>query len=102
MNEIESNDTQSPSAFLPIVLVEFSLAILLIFLSLDQSSQRSKLKEAIQQRDAIVQQSAQVQAKLQKIIEEFNAATPEEAKTVFAKFGIQLAPKAEASPSPAK
>ena len=102
MNEFASNDTQSPSAFLPIVLVEFSLVLLLIFQGIDQTSQRSKLQDAIQQRDAVVQQSAQVQGKLQKIIEEFNAAAPEEAKTVFAKFGIQFTPKAAASPSPAK
>jgi hypothetical protein len=100
MNEFE--ETQTPSAFLPIVLVELSLALLLIFLSLDQSAQRAKLQDAIQQRDTAVQQSAQVQGKLQKIIEDFNAAAPEEAKTVFAKYGIRFTPKPDATPAPAK
>ena len=99
MNEFESNDTQSPSAFLPIVLVELSLALLLVFLSLDQSTQRSKMQEAIKQRESVVQQSAQVQGKLQKIIEEFNAAAPEQAKAVFAKYGIQFTPKTDAAPA---
>jgi len=102
MNEsIESNDSQSPSAFLPIVLVEISLVLLFIFLCLDQSTQRSKMQEAIKQREASVQQSAQVQGKLQKLIEDFNTATPDEAKTIFAKYGIQFTPKT-AVPTPAK
>lgn len=102
MNESESNDAQAPSAFLPILLVELSVLLLLISLSVDQFSQRSKLQEAVNQREAVVQQSAQVQGKLQKIVEEFNAAAPEEAKTAFAKYGIQFAPKPAAAPSPAK
>jgi len=105
MNEstIESNDPQSPSAFLPLALVEFSLILILIFQGLEQSSQRSKLQEATKQREAVVAQSTEVQGKLQKLIEEFNAATPEEAKTIFTKYGIQFTPKSAASPiAPAK
>ena len=104
MNEsnLESTDMQSPSAFLPIVLVEFSVALLLIFLCLDQSGQRNKMQEAVKQREAMVQQSAQVQGKLQKLIEDFNAATPDEAKTIFANYGSQNTPKSAASPAPAK
>ena len=103
MNEnIESNDVQAPSAFLPMVLVELSVVLLLLFLCVDQSAQRAKIQEAIKQRDAMVQQSTQVQGKLQKLIEDFNTAAPEEAKTIFAKYGIQFAPKPAASPEPAK
>jgi hypothetical protein len=104
MNEsnFESSDIQAPSAFLPIVLVELSLALLFTFLCLDQSAQRSRIQEAIKQREPMVQQSAQLQGKLQKLIEDFNTATPEEAKTVFAKYGIQFTPKAAVSPTPAK
>ena len=98
MNEFD--ETQAPSAFLPIVLVELSLALLLVFLSMDQSTQRTKLQDAIQQREAAVQQSTQVQGKLQKIIQDFNAAAPEEAKAVFAKYGIHYTP--DATPAPAK
>lgn len=97
---IETNDVQAPGAFLPILLIELSLITLFAFLCVDQSNQRSKIEAAVKQRESAVQQSALVQAKLQKLIEDFNAAAPEEAKAVFAKYGIQFGKPAEAKPSP--
>jgi len=95
MNEFNTpqDDFESPQckgAFLPLLLVEISLALILIFQVSMQLPQRNLLQSIIKQNEKGVEQSQLVQADLLKLISEFNEAAPEEAKAAFAKYGIQL------------
>ena len=85
-----SESPQCKGAFLPLVLLEISLALVLTFQISMQVPQRNLLQSIIKQNEKGVEQSQQVQADLVKLVSEFNEAAPEESKTVFAKYGIQL------------
>ncbi|MEI6561500.1 MAG: hypothetical protein WCO68_05370 [Verrucomicrobiota bacterium] len=92
-----SESPQCKGAFLPLLLLEISLALVLIFQVSMQVPQRNLLQSILKQNAKGVEQSQQVQADLIKLISEFNEVAPEEAKTVFAKYGIQL----NGAPTPA-
>ena len=96
MNEITpENDSESPEskgAFLPLLLLGVSFALVLIFQVSVLLPQRSMLQTVIQQNEKGVEQSKQVQAGLQKLVLDLIAAAPEDkdAQAIITKFGIQV------------
>ncbi len=88
------------SAFLPLLLLGLSFALILIFQVSMLLPQRGLLQTVIEQNKKAVEQSQQLQADFVKLATEFNEAAPGEAKAAFAKYGIQLSAPS-ASPSPA-
>ena len=87
-------------AFLPLVLVGLSLAIVLLFQVSMQLPQREMLKQIVKQNEKGVEQSQQVQGELQKLVMDFNAVAPDETKAVLARLGVQWTPPASPAPSP--
>ena len=110
MNSYDSEDEFQPgssmSAFLPLALLGVSFAIVLIFQLSTLLSQRDLLQKVISQNEAGVQQAKQMQAGLEKLIVEFNAAAPAEAQAVLARRGVQFkgngTPASSASTAPSE
>ena len=108
MNEFTpEDDFESPEpkgAFLPLVLLGSSFALILIFQVSSLLPQRDQLNRLIKQNEQGVTQSRQNQVALVKLAQEFNDVAPEQAKVVFANRGIQLsggtAPSVSPSPTP--
>ena len=96
-----SESSQCKGAFLPLLLLEISLAIILIFQVSILLPQRAMLQNIIKQNEKVVEQSQQVQVDFVKLATEFNGVAPEQAKVVFAKYGIQMAGAPAAAASPA-
>ena len=97
MNELNtpqdaSESSQCKGAFLPLVLVAISLALILIFQVSMQLPQRDLLRKFIQQNGKGVEQSLQVQASLQKLVTDLFAAASDDkdAQAIIAKYGIQM------------
>ncbi|MCX6967974.1 MAG: hypothetical protein NTZ46_09415 [Verrucomicrobia bacterium] len=89
-------------AFLPLLLLEISFALILIFQLATLLPQRDLLQQVIKQNEKGVEQSKQLQADFVKLATEFSEAAPEEAKAAFAKRGIQvggIAPAPVGSPA---
>lgn len=96
------------SAFLPLVLLGVSIALILVFQLTILFPQRSALQTSVTQNEQAVQQSREIQAGLIRIAEQFNAVAPEETRAVLNKRGIQVSggvptvTAPAASPSPAE
>jgi len=108
MNELTpENNFESPEskgAFLPLLLLGISFALVLIFQISVLLPQRDLLQKVIKQNEKGVEQSRQVQAGLQKLVMDLIAAAPDDkdAQAIITKFGIQVSgtsPVPAASPS---
>jgi hypothetical protein len=103
MNAIESSE--SKGAFLPVLLLEISFALILMFQIAILLPQRDLLQKVIKQNEKGVEQSTQVQGALQKLVVDLVGASADDkdAQAIIAKYGIQVsgAPAAPAA-SPAK
>ena len=89
-NHLESADCKGP--FLPLVLLEISLALVLIFQVSVLKPQRDLLQQVIKQNEKGVEQSLQVQTALQKLVVDLLAAAKDDkdAQAIIAKYGIQV------------
>ena len=103
MNEqLFFSDNRASGAFLPLVLFGFSLAVTLGFQTMDQVDQRARLKNAIIQQAPVAEQTRKMETRLHALLSSFNEAAPEEARAVFQKINLRVAPAAPASsPTPA-
>jgi uncharacterized protein YoxC len=100
MNE----DTRpAPSLLVPFAILAISFAVLLIYQIVNVNKQHSTMQEtktqlaqAITQRDALVKQSGEVQAKFQAMLTDLLqlAQTNEKAKAIVQKYNIALNPNA--------
>ena len=102
MNEqLFFTDNRPTGAFLPLVLFGFCLALMLGFQMMDQVTQRSQWQMLIAQREPQVQNSLQLQNRLQALLVSFHSAAPDEAKALFQKMGIRFTPSATPPATPA-
>lgn len=95
---MNSDDTRtSPGYLIPFAILAISFAALLIYQAVNLSKQKDSMLEtkkqfisAISQREALVKQSGELQAKLQGIVVDLLelAKTDEKAKAVVQKHGI--------------
>ena len=79
-------------AFLPLLLVGVSLALVLIFQVSMLLPQRDLLQKIIEQNKKGVEQSLQVQTSLQKLVTDLLAAASDDkdAQAIITKYGIQV------------
>jgi len=94
------------SGFIPLTLLAVSLLIVFIWQLSNISSQRVALQNLIQSQQQAVQQSRQVQAGLEKLVNDLldlSQSGDEDAKAIVTKYGIaRQGGTAAVAPSPAK
>jgi hypothetical protein len=102
------DSSAAPSIQLPFALLTCAIAVIMISQTVGVFKQRSALKdarvqltEAIQKRETLVKQSAELQEKLKALVVDLLdlAKTDEDAKAIVSKYNIQqAAPGAGATP----
>ena len=112
-----SAEAAGPSILLPFALLTAALAVVMVNQTLSVFKQRTSLREgkaqlveAYKNREPMVKQSADLQAKLQALVLDLLilGKTDEDAKAIIGKYNIQQnlptgsAPPAEAPAEPAK
>ncbi|RYD83472.1 MAG: hypothetical protein EOP84_07845 [Verrucomicrobiaceae bacterium] len=114
MNSDYTNTAErpAPSYLLPFALLAISFAVLLVYQIINLNKQHSAMQEtkqqmstAIEQREALVKQSTELQSKLQAVAVDLLALaqTNEKAKAIVQKYNIQQnAPAPGAQPAPSK
>jgi len=95
MNESTENhagSSECSSAFLPLLLLGVSFALILIFQVSILLPQRSLLNNVIKQSEQGVQQSKQVQSGLQTLVLDLIGAAKDDkdAQAIITKYGIQV------------
>ena len=114
--EYPTTTRPAPSYLLPFALLAISFAVLLIYQIINLNKQHSAMQETkqqmttiIEQREALVKQSADLQSKLQAVAVDLLALaqTNEKAKAIVQKYNIQQnaptpAPAAQPAPAPAQ
>ena len=96
MNEFtvpqDPSDSTAKSTFLPLVLVALSFVLVLIFQVSMQMPQRNLLQNIIKQNERNVEQSVQLQSRLQKLVMDIMEASKndKDAQSIIAKYGIQM------------
>lgn len=97
----EEGEIQVMSPFLPLLLLAISFALLLISLDSSLSTQRTGLNQALAQRNQLLQQSPQIQERLQKLFTDLGAIanTDADARAIIQRSGIQITPPAQQAPA---
>ncbi|MHA3771092.1 DUF948 domain-containing protein [Verrucomicrobiota bacterium sgz303538] len=113
---MNSETRPAPSYLIPFALLAISFAVVLIYQIVNVSKQHSamqdtkkQLTEIIQQRETLVKQSTELQAKLQALVVDLLELSKKDdkAKAIVQKYGIQQtgapgapAPAAQPAPTP--
>lgn len=105
-SDIDFGMPRTASAFLPIVLLGVSIALVFIFQISLLLPQRTALQQSLVQNENPVQQSKQLQAAVQRLVMDVYNAAPDDkdAQAIIAnlaKQGIQVNPAAAPAASPA-
>ena len=97
------------SPFIPLVLLAVSLLIVFVWQLSNISSQRSALQNLVQSQQQTVQQSRQIQAGLEKLVNDLvdlAQSGDDDAKAIVTKYGISrqggaasVTPSASATPA---
>lgn len=104
MNEMNPQEnfesTATKGAFLPLLLLGVSFALILIFQVSVMLPQRGALQKVVEHNTKGVEQSKQVQSGLQKLVMDLIAAAADDkdAQAIITKYGIQVS---GSSPVPA-
>ena len=103
MNESTASHDCCKGAFLPLLLLSISFALILAFQVSALHQQGLMLHQILKQNEKGVEQSLQVQASLQKLVMDLVAvsADDKDAQAIIAKYGIQVAAPAAPAASPA-
>lgn len=116
---MNSETRPAPSFIIPFALLAISFAVVLIYQMVNVNKQhtsmqetKKQLTEIIQQRETLVKQSGELQAKLQALVVDLLELSKkdEKAKAIVQKYGIQqtgapgtpapAAPAAQPAPTP--
>ncbi len=107
-SEYTTTTRPAPSYLLPFSLLAISFAVLLIYQIINLNKQHSAMQSTktqlttiIEQREALVKQSTDLQAKLQALAVDLLALaqTNEKAKAIVQKYNIQQNAPAQAAPA---